>query len=559
MLGPRVAARSGGGAPSRRGGAFEGAAKEAIQPGSQDATAMASSSVHIRDMQEAVRGGTVPGRYAADPPAFTFPMVVTPGSRGGRLLWTIRVRLLNPERRPVEFYDHLAGRPPAQLAEKYVGEICVTSRQGDGKTRDAVPTYVTRGKNLGRASATNVITQAMRDALGKYNRRAKDAVAAREAAPPGEAKDPEQLRRPPPMLLQKYGATRASRLGPGDYPNLVLQEKLNGVRLVMFRGADGAMVAYGRKGDRYLGLSRIRREARQMLAAPPRVTAEWLAEGTGRGYNEVPPEEVRAHSRLDLDGELFLRGRSLRWISGQARREDDDGTLQFHVFDVFFPEAKARNYDLSSEMRQQYLARLFEQAGPPEEHPHVVRVPNHRVRSLDDAHGQMRQFIAEGGEGVVLRINSGGYHYGINNYHSPNVIKLKATLDDEFTVVGYRDGKGKMTGQVIWECELSPAQARSQVDRRFTVVPKNMTRPERKAVYQCLSQLVPGEGGAGGAPAVTRFDRDFLGRQLTVEYAELSSKTGKPTQPWALGFRQDVDPIQRLHDECGTGLPPPGR
>jgi hypothetical protein len=129
-------------------------------------------------------------------------------------------------------------------------------------------------------------------------------------------------------------------------------------------------------------------------------------------------------------------------------------------------------------------------------------------------------------------------------------VKIKPIFDDEFTVVGYTQGtRGKDVSAVIWECEVpKPVDPR---DRLFTVVPKDMTYEDRYAVYKCLGTLVDGPNGA----KITRFERDIKGLPLTVEYREMSAKTGKPLQAKALAFRTyesgpAADPVKALLDEC---------
>jgi hypothetical protein len=86
-------------------------------------------------------------------------------------------------------------------------------------------------------------------------------------------------------------------------------------------------------------------------------------------------------------------------------------------------------------------------------------------------------------------------------------------------------------------------------DATFTVTPKGMDYKTRYALYRCLSAPVAGPDGS----RVTRFERDIAGLPLTVEYAELSKKTGKPLQGKAVAFRTyegAVDPVRALLAEC---------
>src|SRR5271169_2708012 len=233
---------------------------------------MTSTAVHIPDMLEAIRTGVVPGAFNEDRTAFEFPTLAYVGARGATHLWTLRVRLLQPglgvdapsedeeralglevEKAIADPYarieDEMLASPVADL-DGHTAEITVETKQVDGKVRDVVPTYVDRGKNISKKNATNALTQALRDALGRYNKHKKradiveapkekpgtkketanaeapaarawsaaEARAAAEAAEDtdrGDAEDFDPM--PPPMLVKKIGASREATLGLIDF------------------------------------------------------------------------------------------------------------------------------------------------------------------------------------------------------------------------------------------------------------------------------------------------------------------------------------------------------
>lgn len=595
---------------------------------------MASRPLHIADYARALADGTLPGALSADRTVYAFPPVLSASARGTPMIWAAQVRLRDADGRPLAFTaEVLAPRAaPGVLPAGAYGEITTESGRAGadgllvGRPRaGGRPTAVRSGKNLGKANATNVATQALRDALGLYNaqlRRAglsltnqpcapaaarpdpppatssssasnpsmtglsktnpsteAAAAAARRAAEsqaakagPGPSAPPSMpnlsktnlaagppscaaAARPPPMLVKKLGETRDATLAPADFARgITVQRKYNGVRAPAFlaRPADGgpaAVCLYSRTRGEYPGSTNIRAELEALLAAAPPVPAE-LRAGAG-------PEAAALYGApgagVYLDGEIYKHGESLRWISGQARREDDEQSLDYVVYDCFFPGPKAAGHDMPSAARQKYLDLFFAGAAA----RHVRRAENFRAASLAEAEALRDRFLAEGYEGAIARKDAAGYRYSPNNYHSANLVKLKPVRDAEFAVVGYTQGaRGKDVGAVIWVCEVDAAHARDPADRTFTVVPKGMTYDERYAVHRCLGERVPDDrpGAAPGATA-TRFERDFRGRLLTVEYPERSTKTGKPTQAKSLAFRTyeggpALDPVRRLYTEC---------
>lgn len=555
---------------------------------------MAARSIHIADYAQALADGIIPAAPTtrgaqSEHAVYEFPTVESVHSRGARLVWRVWVSAQNAAGDPVaidEAWLLPGAAPPAGIVGVIATESYQVSAEGTrGKTREGgKPTIVRGGKNLGKVNATNPVTQAIRDAFSRYNAQAKRASsrAGPLAAAPGQAAAPARAAGPPPMLVKKIGETREATLTPEDFEKgITVQRKYNGVRAPSYLKrassvpGDEEVCLYSRtKGD-YPGFTHIREELVRHLLAPPPVPVELLAPPPHCGQPQPDPAELErlkglyADARVHLDGEIYKHGESLRWISGQARREDDEKNLDYIVYDCFFPGPKAAGHDMPSENRQKYLDLFFAAAargGPECQLAHVQRAENFRAASLAEAEALRDRFLAEGYEGAIARKDCAGYRYGFNNYHSANLVKLKPISDSEFEVVGYTQGaKGKDVGAVIWICEVGAEHAKDAADKTFNVVPKDMSYEERYLIFRCLGEeVVDDRVGAPAGARATRFERDFKGRPLTVEYPERSTKTGKPTQAKALVFRTYEggpadDPVRRLYDECGTEKVPSRR
>jgi DNA ligase-1 len=235
---------------------------------------------------------------------------------------------------------------------------------------------------------------------------------------------------------------------------------------------DKDVVLYSRSLEIYKGLDHIRKELQTIL-----------------------------QPGVYLDGELYKHGKSLNYISGIARREkDDESELEYHVFDMFRP-----GKDLTSVERQKDLDDIFAK------HPDLTYVK--RVEELkldDDLSSLLEKHNNEGYEGIVLRLKSGLYEH---NKRSKNVLKCKPYLDDEFEVVDFTQGThGKDVGAIIWVCKTKDGAT-------FNVVP-NLSYKERYTLYiDCIVDPSP-----------------YIGKMYTVQYSELSPKTGVPLQPKGIRF-----------------------
>ena len=560
------------------------------------------AAVNIADMRAAIADGTVPGAFSADRTRFEFPTLTYAGARAPHE-WKIIVTLLAPAAgapagalAPVPITDDMlapGGAAPGALAPPPLpagarAEIRTETRQVGGKLREVVPTYVTEGKKLGKKGATNALTQALRNALGLYNKQRRrsaptDAAAAAAAAPaaaaagappapaaaaagappappaPAAAARPLQ---PPPQLIK---SAADSPLTAEDFAaGVTVQRKLNGVRVVASAVLTDKSAVLTDKSVKVSFYSRSALE----YEVPPALSAQ--VAGLIAAWRARRPAEFAAPGLADIyiDGELYKHGVPLNVISGQARRSAAaaaDINLEFHVFDVFFPAEIAAGRDMASRDRQRAVDALFACAKPPDSvAPLVRRVENFAAADQAAVDGLAQGFLAAGFEGAVARRDGAGYRYSASGYHSANAVKIKPTFDAEFPVVGYTQGaRGKDVGAVIWECEVPPAGAPSAgapasapEDRRFMVVPK-LPYEVRRCLFAKLGENV----ALAGAPPLTRFERDVRGAPLTVEYKEVSAKTGKPLQAHASVFRTyeaaglaaaAEDPIAKLLRECGA-------
>ena len=122
-----------------------------------------------------------------------------------------------------------------------------------------------------------------------------------------------------------------------------------------------------------------------------------------------------------------------------------------------------------------------------------------------EIHAAQARFVEEGYEGAMVRNLTGAYAIG---KRSANLQKVKTFLDGEYLIVGFTQGTGNETGCVIWECHTPAGQP-------FGVRPRG-TQEDRKVLFQNGS--------------------DYIGRQLTVRYQELTYY-GVPRFPVGIAIR----------------------
>lgn len=268
------------------------------------------------------------------------------------------------------------------------------------------------GKNLGRSNATTPAAQAELEAAAMF----KHKLERKYALTPEGAEETLPL----PMLAHSYFDTKQQRTSKAKkfvWPGHA-QAKLDGVRCLAQR-VDGTVVLTSRQGK---------------LWNIPTIQADldaWMPDG------------------MVLDGELYVHGESCQKITSWSRSADPQGRsfkpeserLIYHVYDM--PTVDG---DDTLPWKDRWDA-LYNTALISECVELVEIVPVASEDALLDAHAE---FIGQGYEGAILRGLEGKYLWG---FRSAELLKVKKFQDAEFRVLSARDGKGKMEGCIVWNCQ----------------------------------------------------------------------------------------------------------
>lgn len=456
---------------------------------------MASNHITVKDF----RG--LPGGLTAN--VWEFPAVKSTNKHGRELSWQVRVWVENAGVAvPIidAWFD--SGLMPAGMK----GVIGVRSGVVGGKVRAVDNTYIANGKNIGKVSATNQWTQALRDAFGMYNKQmqkygannnvvnnlvvegnpvaqnnnavpgvdAGELAAANEA--PGEdlADAPQDAQAPPgctmypPMLAQVMGEVP-------DGPAYV-QPKLNGVRAMAVLCGQ-TITMYSRRLKLYPALMHIKNVLKPALWADLQIRGK----------------------PVYLDGEIYKHGARLQDISGATRRESADSTeFAFHIYDCF-----VLGESLVFSERQKVLDDVFRHTG---NSLAAVRVETNRVDTVAAARAIFDRYIAAGYEGAMYRLDL-PYDFSYNERHSARLLKMKPDFDGEYEIIGWTTGRrGKAADAVMINCKTAAG-------KEFAVTPA-MTLEMRRALARKMSEVEPN--------GKTHFLNHWLGRPLIVTYDELS-------------------------------------
>jgi len=142
-----------------------------------------------------------------------------------------------------------------------------------------------------------------------------------------------------------------------------------------------------------------------------------------------------------LDGELWIGRESYQELMRTVMDHKPDHSLwqkvSYRVFDL--PSS-----NLPFEQRQKSLVKLL----PTAKNSHIKLVDQKKMGSLDKINRLLKDKIAAGAEGLMLRTPESPYTIG----RSQHLLKLKLRQDTEARVVAYQQGRGKYSNMMgaIW-------------------------------------------------------------------------------------------------------------
>ena len=225
----------------------------------------------------------------------------------------------------------------------------------------------------------------------------------------------------------------------------------------------------------------------------------------------------KEYPNVILDGELFVRGKSLQQISGAARMEKnayDCEWLQYWVYDCYItngPEipAKDRQAFLIDVLNKKYGIFVYN-ATDLDDLTDCVRLLHQDVVSgWDNMINYHNKFVGEGFEGEIIKDPSKPYKPGSRGNQ---LIKIKMYQSEDFKVIDYELGL-RGSEDMTFICELEDG-------RTFKAMPVGDRAV--KAEY------------------VENFDSKYRGHKAECTFFNYSDD-GIPTQPKLRIFRFDLE------------------
>jgi ATP-dependent DNA ligase len=224
-----------------------------------------------------------------------------------------------------------------------------------------------------------------------------------------------------------------------------------------------------------------------------------------------------ANPTVILDGELFVRGKTLQQISGAARMEKnayDCEWLQYWVYDCYFTDnpdmtADARWKFLVEELNNNNLINVYMSPDDDDLKDEVLLLKHEHVSGWDNMKKLHDQWVSEGFEGAVITDPTKPYKPGSR---CNNLIKIKEYKSEDFLVVGYKLGL-RGSEDMTFTCELEDGKT---------------------------FEAMPVGDRATKAEYVENFEEKYKGHKAECTFFNYSDD-GIPTQPKMRIFRFDLE------------------
>jgi len=188
-----------------------------------------------------------------------------------------------------------------------------------------------------------------------------------------------------------------------------------------------------------------------------------------------------------LDGELYtddypfeqLAGLIMRQKKGISKKDEEVlKHIKYFVYDIA---------DINLEYKDRF--KKIEGFQLEKQSPYLKDVKTVIAKNIAEFKTIAASFIGEGYEGAMLRNVEGKYRM---DYRSYDLQKYKEFQEEEFEIVGFKQGEGREKGAVLWVCQTKDG-------KEFTARPVGSIE-DRKEIYENAE--------------------DYIGKMVTIKFQE---------------------------------------
>jgi DNA ligase-1 len=332
--------------------------------------------------------------------------------------------------------------------------------QLNGKQQLSERDYI-EGKNIGKKNETSPYDQCLAETTKKWkDKQEKEGYKLKI--------ENEKENKHYPMLANTFDPNKKKK-NDIIFPCFV-QPKIDGLRCIIYKEKD-EIKTQSRSGTFFETLDHIKENLISFFKKFPNVI---------------------------LDGELYTTKMPFEELAGVIKKNKNKDIekikhVEYHIYDKI-------DLDLSFEKRFEWIYQNCQ-------YKSICIVQTELIKDTNEFKKKFSEFVELGYEGIMLRNIDGKYR---ENYRSNDLQKYKEFVEDEYEIVGYKEGDGRDKGTVIWICQ-------TKEDNKFSVRPRG-TIENRKEFFK-------------------KGDK-YIGKKLTVIYQELS-EMNIPRFPVGKAIRED--------------------
>lgn len=211
--------------------------------------------------------------------------------------------------------------------------------------------------------------------------------------------------------------------------------------------------------------------------------------------------------KLYLDGEFYTDELPFEELNGLLHSKKIENVdlskvklIKYYIFDCFDLD----DMEMPFSERTKLLSKLITP-----KYKTLVNVDTYKVNTLKQVDDYMTQFISDGYEGLMIRNSHSPYELKKRSKH---LQKYKKFIEEEFEIVGFKEGRGEDVGTVIWI-------VKTEDGNEFSVRPTG-TREHRQQLFETGDE--------------------YIGKLLTVKFFEYSKKK-VPRFPVGKSIRHDIN------------------
>ncbi len=336
-------------------------------------------------------------------------------------------------------------------------------------------------KNVGRANATTGEEQAIKEAVAKHDKKLESGYHL-------NVENIENKRFYEPMLAQDFKNKNRRKEVEGELDesgvggNVFSQPKLDGIRCIATK--DGL---FTRSGKPIEAVPHISEALKDFFKAYP---------------NSILDGELYSHAYKDDFNKIIhlVRKQNLT----DEHLAESKKMIQYYIYDA----PRIAKLEESASFGDRYAALIYALGSTDTGYSNIweslVLVQTDEIESLDELDEYYGDYIQEGFEGQMIRLDA-----PYENKRSKYLLKRKEFIDEEYTILGYEEGKGNRVGTI------KHFKFENEDGKEFN---SNV-----KGSFEYLAELLEKA-------------EDLIGKQATIKYFNLTPD-GVPRFPYVIAIR----------------------